>query len=182
MEDKNIMLSVVIITYKHEKFIEACINGVLIQKTNFPIEIIIGDDCSTDNNQAVITQTVARNTDNLKYFHLLLHDKNLSPELPGKKNFTSCIEAAQGKYIAICEGDDYWTDPLKLQKQVDFLEKNPEYSACFHPVKIWLEDKQEFIPDTITRKVAQTTTINDLIFGNYIHTPSVVYRKRTYPE
>ena len=87
MADKNIMLSVVIITYNHEKFIEACINGVLIQKTNFPVEIIIGDDCSTDNNQAVITQIVARNTDSSKHIRLFLHDKSQSPQLPGKQNF-----------------------------------------------------------------------------------------------
>lgn len=182
MEEKNIMLSVVVITYNHEKFIEQCINGILKQKTNFPIEIIIGDDCSTDNNQAIITQAVSKNVDDLKQIRLLLHDRNLSPQLPGKLNFTTCLDVAQGKYIALCEGDDYWIDPLKLQKQVDFLENNQEYSACFHPVKVWLEDKQELVEDKITRKVAQITTIDDLIAGNYIHTPSVVYRKRAYPE
>ena len=92
------------------------------------------------------------------------------------------LNAAKGKYIALCEGDDYWTDPLKLQQQIDFLERHSDYSACFHPVQIWQEDRQELVEDSITRKVPATTSLDDLIVGNYIHTPSIVYRNRTYPE
>src|SRR5690606_559849 len=83
---------------------------------------------------------------------------------------------ARGNYIALCEGDDYWTDPLKLQKQVDFLEVNLDYSICFHNVKIYNQEGKTFQKDTITRDVNETTGEEELAKGNYIHTPSVVLR------
>lgn len=85
---------------------------------------------------------------------------------------------AKGKYIALCEGDDYWTDPLKLQKQVDFLEKNEDYSICFHKMKTWDENKKLFI--THLNQIIpppDTSTIELLASMNYMHTPSVIFRK-----
>jgi glycosyltransferase involved in cell wall biosynthesis len=124
------------ITYNHEKFIAQAIESVMMQKTNFPIELIIGEDCSTDNTRAICIEYQKK------------YPKIIELQLPeiNKGMTRNCIEnmlAAKGKYIALCEGDDYWTDPLKLQKQVDFLEANPDYSLCCHRYKIYNENTKE---------------------------------------
>ncbi len=162
------LVSVHMITYNHEKFISEAIDGVLMQKTTFPIELIIGEDCSIDSTRKICEEYA------LKYLNiiaLLPSEQNLGPA----KNGLRLYKHFKGKYIAYCEGDDYWIDPLKLQKQVDFLEANPEFSICFHKVKILKDDK--LIDDYITREVLETTTILDLAEGNYIHTPSVMFRR-----
>lgn len=119
------IVSVCMITYNHEPYIAEAIEGVLMQQTTFPIELIISEDCSTDNTRKKIKEYAD------KYPDIIVAD------LPEKnrgmmKNFHHCMSQAQGKYIALCEGDDYWTDPLKLQKQVVFLEANLKYEMCFH--------------------------------------------------
>lgn len=112
-------VSVLMITYNHEKFISKAIEGVLMQKTTFQIELIIGEDCSTDNTRNICQEYKKKYPETIT---LLLPDTNLGMNL----NFIEALQAAKGKYIALCEGDDYWTDPLKLQKQIDILE-NPDY-------------------------------------------------------
>jgi len=156
------------ITYNHEKFVAQAIEGVLMQQTSFPIELVIGEDYSTDNTRKICEEYKAKYPNQIR---LLLHESNLGM----MQNFITTLQACTSKYIALCEGDDYWTDPYKLQKQVDFLEANPDFSICFHSVKIWQDGK--YIEDYITREVTETTTILDLAKGNYIHTPSVVFRK-----
>jgi|GEM_PF-503766 len=168
-----ILLTVVCITYNHENFIEDAINGILLQNTNFSIEIIIHDDASVDKTVTTIKKfeqsypslikTVLQNTNQFS--------------TTGTKFIVNLLSQAKGKYIAICEGDDYWTDPYKLQKQVDFLEANPDFSICFHKVQILKDDA--IIEDYITQVPSKVSTIYDLIKGNYIHTPSCVFRNRT---
>ena len=119
------LVSIVTITYNHEKYIEKCIEGVLSQIMNFPIEFIIAEDCSTDNTRAICEEYARKNP---SIITLITSSENVG----ALANERRAIESAQGKYIALCEGDDYWTDPLKLQKQVDFLETHPDYSVCFH--------------------------------------------------
>jgi len=110
-------------TYNHEKFIAQAIEGFLIQQTDFPFEIIIHDDASTDRTPEIIKAYAARYPDQIR--PLLQTENQVSR---GKHPLSGYIyPAARGKYIALCDGDDYWTDPLKLQKQVAFLEKNPDY-------------------------------------------------------
>ena len=121
----NIVVSVCMITYNHENFIREAIEGVLMQKTDFPIELIIGEDCSTDNTRKIVVEYANKYPNIIR---LLLPDYNLGM----MKNFVETLDAANGKYIALCEGDDYWTDPYKLQKQVDFLEANEEFVMCGH--------------------------------------------------
>ena len=183
MINNEVILSVIIPTYNHESYIAECIKGLLMQKINFQIEVIIGDDCSTDNNQNIIKDQISKNKDSLKTFHYIFHKENLSqpPNIPGKLNFLSCLEKAKGKYIHIYEGDDYWIDPYKLQKQVDFLEANPEYAVCFHDVNVFNQTKQVFEEDIITQKVPPTTTLIDLAKRNYIHTPSMIFRNYITP-
>jgi glycosyltransferase involved in cell wall biosynthesis len=174
MQVKPVILSVLLQTFNHEKYIVKCIESILSQTVNFQMEVLIGDDCSTDSNQSLIVEAVSKNEDSLKTIILQLHKKNLSPELPGKTNFLRLYESANGKYIIIIDGDDFWTDPYKLQKQVDFLENNLNYAICFHEVEVL--EGNNFYEDNLTRDVPETTNILNLAEGNYIHTPSAVFR------
>lgn len=166
---EKIKVSACIITYNQEQFIRECLDGALRQQTDFSYEIVIGDDCSTDNTLAICKEYAAKYPDLIR---LIPRKKNLG--MSG--NWTSTIQECQGEYIALCEGDDYWTDPLKLQKQVSFLEQNPDYVLTFHPVAI-LNSENKIINDFLTKVPETYETIEALArFGNYIHTPSVVFR------
>jgi glycosyltransferase involved in cell wall biosynthesis len=174
----NILVSIICITYNHEQYINACINGFLTQKTDFQIEILIHDDASTDKTANIIREYEAKYIDIIKPIYQTenQYSKGINP------GFEFLFPRAQGKYIAICEGDDYWTDPLKLQKQVDFLEANPEYSFCFHNAIIFYEDKGT---SDIFDKQLQTKeyNTNDLLLKKwFIPTASLVIRKDKLPQ
>lgn len=168
---KQVLVSVVMITYGHEKYIREAIEGVLMQKGDFSLELIIANDSSPDATDIVISEMLKTHSkaDRIRY---IKHEKNIGM-MP---NFIFALQQAQGKYIALCEGDDYWTDPYKLQKQVDFLEANSDYVLSFHKVKI-LKPSGEFVDDFITKVPENYETQETLArLGNYIHTPSVVFR------
>src|ERR1700739_2391661 len=112
------LISVCMITYNHEKYIAQAIESVLAQKTNFPVELVIGDDYSTDSTRKICLDYKKKHPDILK---LRFPDKNMGM-MP---NFIANLKECDSRYIALLEGDDYWTDPYKLQKQFDFLEANP---------------------------------------------------------
>ena len=172
-------VSVVMITYGHENFIRQAIEGVLVQNCDFEVELIVANDCSPDNTDYIINDII-QNHPQGKWITYHKHPKNLGM-MP---NFIFALQQAQGEYIALCEGDDYWTDPFKLQKQVDFLEANPDYVLCFHKVKI-LKTNGELVDDFITKVPENYETQETLArLGNYIHTPSVVFRNilRKFPE
>ena len=127
MSDTDIMVSICCITYNHQEYIGEALEGFVMQKTNFKFEIIIGEDCSTDKTRDII-KAYAEKYSNVK---LITSEANVGPN----KNAKRVLEAVTGKYIALCDGDDYWTNELKLQKQVDFLEQNPNYVICCHYCK-----------------------------------------------
>lgn len=127
--NNEIVVSVIMVTYNHEKWIEKALDSVLMQKVNFKYEIIVGDDASTDNTPQILCDYKKKYPDKIR---LVLHKKNIGPT----KNGHSIRKKMQGKYIAFLEGDDYWTDCNKLQKQVDFLESNSQYIACVHKYNI----------------------------------------------
>lgn len=127
MDNREIMVSVIMPVYNHEKYIAQAIEGVLMQKTTFRYELIIGEDCSTDDSRKIIKGYEEKYPDIIK---VIYHAINQG----GPKNARAIRMNAKGKYWAYCEGDDYWTDCNKLQKQVDFLEKNAQYSAVYHNV------------------------------------------------
>jgi glycosyltransferase involved in cell wall biosynthesis len=167
------LVSICCITYNHESFIEDALEGFLIQETDFPFEILINDDASTDRTAVIIREYESAYPNIIKPIYQTENQYSKGNK-PGLLN----RERAKGKYIALCEGDDYWTASNKLMKQIDFLEMNPEYSICFHSVKIWKDS--QLIDDYITREVPETSSIRELANGNYIHTPSVVYRNRLF--
>ena len=169
------LVSVACITYNQEGYIKDAIEGFLMQKTTFPIEIIINDDASTDDT-ARIVRNYADKHPTLIIPILQTENQHSLGINPGYK---FVLPKCQGKYIAVCEGDDYWTDPFKLQKQVDFLEANENYSICFHPVNVVFEDKSqdEYIFPTSEFLFNKTTlTTDDLVQHNFIQTNSVLYR------
>ncbi|MCF0190800.1 MAG: glycosyltransferase [Marinilabiliaceae bacterium] len=123
-EDSSIVVSIRCTVYNHEPYLRQCLDGFVMQKTNFRFEAIVHDDASTDNSAAIIREYAEKYPDIIKPIY-----ETENQYSKGDDSLIRIVEAAcAGKYIAICEGDDYWTDPLKLQKQVDFLEAHEEYS------------------------------------------------------
>ncbi len=172
------LVSVVMITYGHENYIRQAIEGVLMQECDFEVELIVANDSSPDQTDVVI-QNILGNHPRASWIKYIKHERNLGM-MP---NFIFAMQQCTGEYIALCEGDDYWTDSLKLQKQVDFLEANLEYVLCFHEIVI-LKTNGEIVDDFITKVPDNYETIETLArLGNYIHTPSVVFRNliREYP-
>lgn len=165
------LLSICCTVYNHEKFVAETLEGFLLQKTNFPIEIIVHDDASEDNSQEVLKK-YAKIDSRIKL--ILQKENQYSKRNKPFPNF--CFPIARGKYIALCEGDDYWVDPLKLQKQVDFLEGNLSYGICFHDVMIYDESIKKLKNEDIIPSIKSEFDINDLANGNMMHTPSVVLR------
>lgn len=159
------------ITYNHEDYIREAIEGVLMQETNFDFEFIVVNDKSTDATESIIL-TLIKNHAKGNLINFFSHTENKGM----MANFIFALQQCKGEYIALCDGDDYWTDTNKLQKQVDFLESNSAYVICFHKVDI-LNPDGSITKDFITEVPENHETIEALAsFGNYIHTPSVVFR------
>jgi len=115
-------------TYNLEEYISETLDSFLMQETDFPFEIVIDDDCSTDDTVEVISRYVHQ-------FPNIIRADFRKKNIGARQSLLKNMQRARGKYIAYCDGDDYWTDPLKLQKQVDFLEKNDEYVLTFSPLE-----------------------------------------------
>lgn len=163
-------VSVSMITYNHEKFIAKALDSILMQKTDFDFEIVIGEDCSQDNTRAILIEYQKRHPDK---FRLLLNERNLGGHLNAKQTYESCT----GEYVALLNGDDYWTSPDKLQKQVDFLDGHPDFSACFHDsLIVYADGSQESTHYRPSQK--SISTVEDLLLDNYIPTSAVMYRRR----
>ncbi|SHH38585.1 glycosyltransferase family 2 protein [Winogradskyella jejuensis] len=134
-------VSVIMITYNHEKYIKQAVESIVNQVTNFDFELIIADDNSKDDTeQAVKSVSNTSKNLNLRYFR---NEENLGMT----KNFEYAYSKSNGNFIAICEGDDYWNDKNKLQKQVDFLRDNPSYSFCYTRFKVYKNDNDSFVED-----------------------------------
>lgn len=122
------VVSIICMTYNHEAFIGQAMGGFLAQVADFPIEVIVHDDASTDKTPELLRAWARAYPDAV--FPLFQRENQLSKT--GVYPIVHAYEAARGKYIALCDGDDYWTDPWKLQRQVDFMEANPEHAMCHH--------------------------------------------------
>lgn len=170
---KNILVSVVLITYNHEKYIREAIEGILMQKTNFAFELIIGEDASIDSTREIVEEYAKKNPEIIK---LLKSEKNIGMT----KNYIRTLRAVTGVYIALCEGDDYWTDELKLQKQVDFMELYPQCTLCYHAYQtIYIKPDNSC---SVGKIIGSKVTTNKIISSNiaiervYARTVTILFR------
>lgn len=171
---EEILVSINCITYNHEKYVIDAIESFLKQKTTFKFEVIIHDDASLDGTQRIIQDYQKKYPEIIKTIQ-----QNENQYSKGKKMLPFPYAKSSGKYIAICEGDDYWTDPYKLQKQVDFMENNLDCSMCFHASEIVSVDKEKIGVIQPYNKNCISRT-EDIILGDggFMATNSILYRKK----
>jgi glycosyltransferase involved in cell wall biosynthesis len=169
-EDIQPVVSVFSWSYNHVNFIRQSIESILEQKTTFSIEIIIHDDASNDGTIEIIREYESKNP---SLFRNIIQKENQWSR--GNSVMDPLFKAPRGKYIALTHGDDYWTDPYKLQKQVDFLENNPAYNLCGHYVSVLKNDL--LIEDKHPILVCNTYTFNDYVFRKaLLPTASILFR------
>ena len=163
------LVSILCMTYNHKDYIKQCLDGFIMQKTNFNFVAYVGDDCSTDGTTEIIKEYEQ------KYPHIIkgiYHASNTG----GVGNFFDIVNACKSKYVALCDGDDYWIDEYKLQKQVDFLESYLDYTICSHLCKVVSEISPPLHPmkDIISKE--QDITLDMMLNNNHITSNSVMYR------
>lgn len=170
------MVSVWIITYNHEKFIRQCLESVLAQKTNFSYEIVIGEDCSTDNTKRIIQELE-------KEFPYIIKPIYQQTNVGAYKNaYHYCYPKLKGKYIACLEADDYWTDEYKLQKQVDALENDKTAVACFTQVRVLLDEQRIFEEHwSASRPIKPRYNLHDILNTFNIVTCTLLFRNIYQP-
>ncbi|NHE56244.1 glycosyltransferase [Cyclobacterium plantarum] len=179
-KSSDITVSVCMITYNHSKFLEMSIEGVLLQQTNFNVELIISDDASPDGTEVIVERylNIAHENINVVYYK---HSNNLGA-IP---NFEWTLNKCTGKYIAICEGDDYWIDPKKLQLQVDFLESNKNYILSFHDRSIVNNVGEVLKKNSLPTSIKRDLNFEDLAKGVFtVPTQTVVFRNciKNFPK
>lgn len=164
-------LSVFVVTYNQEQYISQCLDGIAAQRTDFDFEVIIGDDCSTDSTGAICDEYAARYAN----FHVFHHENNIGHV----RNWEFVLQHCKGEYVAMVEGDDYWTAPHKLQTQVDFLDRHKDFAISFHKVELVYEHHphiEEHLFEHLqereysTREVYETWSIltSSVVFRNNI--------------
>lgn len=171
---KDPLVSVILIAYNHEKYIHKALDSIVMQVVNFDYEVIVAEDCSTDSTPRILRKYAAKYPE---LFSLILHDKNVGVV----RNSRDARKKCRGKYIAVLEGDDYWIDPLKLQKQVDFMESNPEYVACAHEIMFIDRNGKErngFKFDHFTQ--SRTCTLDDVEKGLHAGQSSSLMYKNVF--
>ncbi len=159
----EVRVSVVMITYGHERFIAQAIEGVLMQVCNFSVELIIANDNSPDKTDDIIQSFLANRTIPP---HITIHYTKHSTNLGMMPNFIWALKRAKGQYIALCEGDDYWTKANKLQIQVDFMESHPDYIMCCHDRDVVDDNNEVLIHNQQTTKVDKDTFVQSLVYRN----------------
>jgi len=182
MIKSDIIVSICCTTYNHVNYIEDCIESIINQKTNFAFEICIGEDESDDGTREICIDYKKKYP---KIINLFLRNRSdvlfISGQPTGRSNFINTLKQCKGKYIAICEGDDYWTDLHKLQKQVDFLEKNPDYVLIGSKADVLIDKKIHKSNQPNTSKVVEK---KDLLYENPFAALTTMFRniKITFPD
>lgn len=162
-------VSVAMIARNHEAFIAQAVGSVMDQQADFPIELVVGDDASTDLTPEILAGLAGRHAGRIRLLPA-------GPRLGPAANYVRTLAACRAPYVAVLEGDDYWTDPTKLRRQVEMLERRPDLSACFHPVRTVTEPpggaEKVYPPSRYRREIGLTT----LLWRNVLNTNAVVYR------
>ena len=165
------LLSVLTITYNHERYLSQALDSVLMQSVDADLEIVVGEDFSRDRTRDILTAYSERNPGR---FRLLFRDRNVGLV----RNFAETLEACRGRYVAILEGDDYWTSPDKLRTQVEFLEAHPECSACFHNVEVVYEEGGRASHLFHRKPLAKDfLSLTDVLSSHPIPTPATMFRR-----
>lgn len=170
--DKGVKVSVIMLAYNIDKYVETAIKGVLRQKTNYPIQLVISEDCSTDHTLDICKHYKQQYPEQIT---LVEHERNVGLQ----RNFMDAHKHCTGEYIAICDGDDYWIDRHKLQRMTDFMDTHPDFAICFHRVINYYEDNHT--KSLSNGKQATVTGILDLCNSNFITNSSSLFRKQYYP-
>jgi glycosyltransferase involved in cell wall biosynthesis len=160
-------VSVCIVTYNHARWIGQAVESALAQQVDFDYEIVIGEDRSTDGTREIVEGLAAANPGRIR---ALLRDANVGMN----RNFAETLAACRGQYVAMLDGDDYWTAPDKLARQVAFLDNHIEYVSCFHDVEVLDDDGGRARFNVPGQR--ETSTLEDLLRGNFIVTSSVMFR------
>ena len=164
----DVTVNIFMLTYNQELFIAQTIESILMQKTSFDYQMVIGEDCSTDKTRLICKKYALEYPNKIRLLPAL--EKNIGLIA----NYIRTIKECDGKYIAICDGDDYWIDELKLQKQVDFLEKNTDYSLVYTGVrKLFINGKTV---DSTYNLEKKDLDFDDLIFNNFIHSVTALFK------
>ena len=172
------LVDINIAVYNQAPYLETTLESVLSQKTNFPFRLLIGDDCSTDGSVEILKNYESRYPNKVK---VIYQAKNIGINSP-ERNGIILLKNSTSKYIALLDGDDYWVDNFKLQKQIDFLEKNQRYVGCFHNTVERYDDDELASHLYCNFQAAQSINFNDLCFSNIIPTCSVIYRNKLFGE
>ncbi|WP_297420723.1 glycosyltransferase [Clostridium sp.] len=171
----SVLVSINCITYNHEKYVGDALESFLNQKTDFEYEIIIGEDCSTDNTREIIKDYMKKYPEKIR---LITSEKNVGMG----ENERRIYEASRGRYIAECEGDDFWIDPYKLQKQINYMKKNPDCTLCFHNA-YKINTKRNIIGTVISKEVdSNVFDSGEIAVLGFIPTASRVYLKKTMED
>ena len=163
--------SVLLLTYNHERFIAEAVAGALAQQTRSPIEIVVAEDCSTDGTRDALLAIDRAHPGRLR---LLARDRNYGLQ----RNFASALAACRGEFVAMLDGDDVWTSPHKLQRQIDFLDAHPECAMCCHGAVELFEDGRT----VVTAPRPEIATLHDMLRDNFCYSSSAMFRKALVPE
>ncbi|MBA4317257.1 MAG: hypothetical protein C0412_02550 [Flavobacterium sp.] len=166
----SIMVSIVCLAYNHELFIGEAMESFLKQETDFPFEILVGEDCSTDNTKEIVLDYIKKYP---RIIRIISSPKNVGMQ----ENCWRTLNSANGKYIAFCEGDDFWVYNKKLQMQVDFLEANPEYSITAHAVKILDNTSRGVTYNPYSDFAGGKFDTSDILLKHFLPTLSLVFKK-----
>jgi glycosyltransferase involved in cell wall biosynthesis len=174
-DNEDVKVSVVMLTYNHEPFIAQAIEGFLMQETHFACELIITEDCSTDQTRAVIRKYWEQHPDRIR---VSFNRRNIGASRTNLRGHRLC----RGQYVASLDGDDYWVAPDKLQRQADLLDAHPDYAMCFHSARmVWQDGSHE---ETVfrPRPLKDRYTLEDLLEYNFIAACSPMYRRGLFDE
>lgn len=171
-------VKICMVTYNHGPYIRQAIESVLAQKTDFDFELVIGEDCSTDETRKIVEDYQNRYPSKIR---ARLHPRNMGGYYNGTQTLLACRDA---EYIAFLDGDDYWTAPDKLQKQVDYLDRHPECSLCFHKAAVERDGQMGEVKRRQVGDIDRQFSFDDIILENFIDVPTVLFRSpvlKNYP-